>query len=113
MSAADVLDRAADLIQAHGLHKGDYWPGEEAGVAYRPGQPCCVFGALRVAHVGAGGSHVGSNIRMTQVCPLLVSRILPFVPEYEPVLDWNDAASRTAADVVAVLRQAAAAERAA
>lgn len=47
----DVLDSAADRIEAHGLWSLDWWPGSctLVDVAYTDGAPCCTVGGIAVA----------------------------------------------------------------
>lgn len=51
LELADIVDQAADLIDTVGLHQGGLWPTRTGTRLdpYRPGQPCCVAGALGVA----------------------------------------------------------------
>ncbi|GAA1401829.1 hypothetical protein GCM10009613_60820 [Pseudonocardia kongjuensis] len=50
-----MLDRAADLIAAHGLWKGELWPGADRGCRYGSGQATCLAGALLVARLDQAG----------------------------------------------------------
>lgn len=46
MTDTEVLLAAADLIERNGLHKGELWPGALKGLPRKPGDPCCVMGAI-------------------------------------------------------------------
>lgn len=46
VTVGQVLGAAADLVERHGLHRGDYWPGSEHGNAWDR-MPVCAGGAIR------------------------------------------------------------------
>ncbi|MBW1603449.1 hypothetical protein JJV70_15315 [Streptomyces sp. JJ66] len=100
-----VFTAAADYINAHGLAKGIF--------AYASGA-CCTVGALSVA---ASGSALDAASDVCMDMPLVLFAALeamagrlPDVNEdpVEQIAQWNDAPERTAAEVVAELRAAAA-----
>lgn len=94
LGVADVLDRAADEIEARGWHQGD-WIEDDTGCV-------CAEGALYFA--GASAKLVAVSISPTG--KLFRDHI------GESIVDWNDAPERTQAEVVAALRSAATAARA-
>lgn len=104
---ADVLDRAADLIERNGWWQNFYYdlgtdlPKRECAV--------CARGAINLAANGRTPdrlSDVGQNALSALERYLGISGDHP-----HSVADWNDAPERTAKEVIAALRGAAAAER--
>lgn len=102
-AVADVLDRAADLIEANGWIQGAYArnrKGDEASEDYAPwprGKLCfCTMGAIDRVN----GERPGTS----DYTPYL--RPLGFEWSWH-IARWNDAPERTQAEVVAKLREAA------
>ena len=96
LTVADVLNRAADLIEPEGAWMQDNYT--------RNLQSFCPLGAI--AHVaGVGCTHASQH-----PASFALSRYLdPSDPSPGRVVArWNDAPERTQAEVVAALRQAAA-----
>ncbi|ANC85440.1 hypothetical protein [Sphingomonas sp. NIC1] len=104
---ADVLERAADLIEPEGAWiQGAYGQDDDGEptvsiYALSSSSEChCVLGAL---------AHVVGEDRMYEFADALVPVI--GVRDYLGVAPWNDASERTQAEVVAALRSAATAAR--
>lgn len=124
--AAQVLRDAADLIEANGWWRGEYWPGASASAddptdpdyPYVDGDPCCALGAIAVA---AGVGDPGAVMPALARRPVLIEAVRALYRAFEgepdesdtPVMlalaveQWNDCDDRAAADVVATLRRAA------
>lgn len=90
VSVADVLTRAADLLEEFGWRQGDYGSKREGTF--------CMLGA-----VDAACGDLGANFHNDGVCLALYKSF-----EDASVVKWNDAPGRTKAEVVAKLRDAAA-----
>lgn len=45
---AEILVTSAELIERHGLYRGDYWPDSESR-RWTEGTPCCLAGAIAVS----------------------------------------------------------------
>lgn len=90
--AADVLNRAADHIAAHGHMRG---AGHGDGPIHSA--PACLIGAINLAVDGAPSREA-----------------VDLVHDYlgGSIVLWNDAPERTATEVIEVLRAAAAIEQA-
>lgn len=109
-----VLDRAAQLIDANGLHTGDYWPPavatDRAMPPWRPGTPCCAVAAVVIAQETcmpvpyAAVEHCDPDDEAL----LALVRHLGF-GRYDEIARWSDL--RTTAEVAAELRAAARAWR--
>lgn len=104
---ADILDRAADLIEPEGA-----WVRREYAVT-RSGYPISVLSDKACRFCG-----VGAIMRATETgnARLLLRKIagLPALLGFGSLssfYDWNDVKSRTQAEVVAALREAAAKAR--
>lgn len=106
-SIADILDKAADLIEPEGAWIRDEYARTERGSAVEPNSTAacrfCMIGA--VAHVA--GVSAGTAEKLLQ--DAAVYRALAG-DRWSPA-NWNDAAGRTQAEVVAKLREAAAKAR--
>lgn len=105
LATSQVLDLAADKIQEHGWGQGPAtWIGTGG---------FCLEGAIgAVVRVEMYDASL-PNLSRLQRCPayLAVCEYLDR-PEHDSFLwEWNDAPERTAEDVIAVLRAAAAVER--
>jgi hypothetical protein len=94
MTEADVLDKAAKIIEERG-----WCQGKEA---FRSGGPTCAAVAIGIA------APVGTGLRGQ------AERFLHhwLTPTPRNVIFWNDAPGRTADEVITALRSAAAAWRA-
>jgi hypothetical protein len=100
LSTADVLDRAADLIEPEGAWtKGGYARGASGTfVICSENATCfCALGAISVAS-NRWGYTDEPDARAVRVLEGLVEG---------PLSGWNDAPERTQAEVVAKLREAA------
>lgn len=98
---ADILDRAADVIERNGWYQDFYF---DLGTDLPPTEcPVCLLGAISIA--------MGNRSPKTEVfgspAEIAMERYLGVVA----VADWNDDANRTVAEVLAALRGAAQAER--
>lgn len=94
LSVADILSRAADLIEPEGAWRG--------GGNFGGGRECyCV--ALAIDEVAGGiGCREGVQAR------LYFANLMSFKNQHSAIHSWNDASERTQAEVVAKLREAAA-----
>jgi len=106
LTIADVLERAADLIEPEGKWtQGESARTADGQVVFAPHKDAvcwCLYGAI--AQVGGANCDFNSTT-------YLASR---FIEKGEETLAaWNDAPERTQAEVVAKLREAAALARAA
>ena len=107
MLTSEVLDLAADKVQEHGWRQGDGWEDRGAGL--------CLEGGIAAA---VGGLYYTDG----QMAGYLNTSALTRCPAYKAVQGyretdrdlwlWNDVRGRTQEDVIAVLRAAAAVERA-
>lgn len=100
MEVREILNRAADLIEPAGMWTQGSWARDAAGAADpRPEDAACycLYGAVRKAagfgKTDAAFEALGQSFRGDYI-------------------SWNDEPSRTQAEVVAVLRAAAASVRA-
>lgn len=84
---AEVLLRAAEIIECDGWLQGDWG---------RPGGPRCIAGALSQARREFGAQN--NYYRIWERIGF---------PTGDPGIDWNNAPNRTAAEVIALLRTAA------
>lgn len=113
LTSAEILTRAADLIDHVGLHKGDYWRGASTGEPYNPGCPCCTIGALAVV-TGITCLATDSDDEWSGgIDPTLVSLVLFINRDRSSTrtkfIDaWNDMSGQTAVRVAATLRACAA-----
>lgn len=113
MRTSDVLDLAADKIQQHGWTQINGWnatPEFGARVLGYANEALCLEGAI----MAAAGLQLGRNLGAPEdvrLCPAYgaVQEYLEF--EHLPLYAWNDKPERTAAEVIEVLRAAAAVER--
>lgn len=98
MNPADVLERAADLIEANGLAKGIL--KDDKGRH-------CAMGAILTVLDGRCDASIGATIdalvaTLPEYCPLF------HAPEiWSPVVLWNNDVDRTEVEVVEAFRQAA------
>jgi hypothetical protein len=97
VTVADILNKAADLIEPEGAWTQGAWQRGRSGREVKPDSPravCwCVGGAIEhVSSIGIGSA------AMTELRDHLS---VMFISE------WNDAPERTQAEVVAKLREAA------
>lgn len=108
MSVAEILDKAADLIEANGHWKGEATPGhvsvtDEAQQAILAGAPCCTVGAIYAA--AADGEFERETAAYLAFRDWLDCRGLG------GMVLWNDAPERTQQEVVTALREAVEANR--
>ncbi|MFE2497153.1 hypothetical protein [Streptomyces scopuliridis] len=115
---ADILDKAADTIEANGHHKGDLY--RKSRGRRRNRCQVCAFGAINIAVHGSPlhpdqyavtpdrPDRRGWNLAVA----VSAGRMLRSHLGVTEVHEWNDAADRTAADVTAAMRATAARLRA-
>ncbi|MGH3779801.1 MAG: DUF6197 family protein [Pseudonocardiaceae bacterium] len=108
MTTRQVLLAAADLIEHDGLCQGEYWPGQGNGTPYTPGLPCCVIGSIAVT-AGVTIEHSLPTSPLPAVDVLCRVVLKHRVPQPDRLVDWNDQEDRTAGEVAAAMRGAAAA----
>lgn len=104
MNSADVLDRAAEIIEHNGWAQGQYFVPEFG----KAPEDCrvCAIGAINVALYAAKPTVLPSQER---TFPL--SSVVEWYLDVYDLAEWNDAKDRTAEEVIAALRGAAADER--
>lgn len=109
MNPADILDRAADVIDQHGFIQHDYWGGNST--TWEPGAPCCVSGAVAVAMGIWDIAFWGAAEDKNQALRLFAQHLDPdidFLDDAVPfVIRWSDDPLRTKSGVVRSLREAA------
>jgi len=103
---ADILDKAAEIIEPEGAWTQHYYARGKSGnrVSSRRAARCfCALGAINFA--------AGHNPDVDYIPA--IHALEPFVKGEDAfdVPDWNDAPERTQAEVVAKLREAAAKAR--
>jgi hypothetical protein len=120
---ADLIDKAATLIETDGLEVGDYWTSA-LFQPYEPGMACCTVGALAAvsgyrdgidaekAFVGVSDYAPGIGVTEPDHPHLVMATVMKALGfrEAEDLYDWSDNASDR--EVVAELRYAAAQIRA-
>ncbi|MGW4810497.1 DUF6197 family protein [Kitasatospora cineracea] len=96
-SVGQVLQLAAEYIEVHGHHKGDF--------AAEQGRGACAVGAIQAIVTG----HRADRHPLADAAVRVLSGRLPDVNDdaVENVATWNDEPSRTAVEVTRVLRAAA------
>lgn len=99
LSVADVLERAADLITPEGAWTQGTWARDESGRSVTLRSPYAACFCMRGALVIASNKSMASE--MTGVQKALGFR------NAAAMARWNDRDSRTQAEVVAKLREAA------
>lgn len=108
---AAILDRAAEIIERNGLHKGAMFDRAESA----PPEECpvCPWGALAIAVVGTPSLRTNTDVRAVKPYANVLAAFLglPGTDSSWSVPDWNDAPERTADEVIAALKAAAQAER--
>lgn len=96
MPTVNVFDRAAEILEEHGWTRGDFFVA---------GQGYCVVGALARAR----GEQKMTDLRTGASVYLHLARTLNIAPA-DPagviLPTWNDERGRTAAEVIAALREA-------
>lgn len=100
MTIADILDRAADLIEPEGKWtQGELARGKSGKpVRTRRAATCfCIMGAINAA----------SGEIDRPLSDEFVSVLTPLLPTHDPIWIWNDAPERTQPEAVAKLREAA------
>ncbi len=97
MNVAEILEAAADWLECNGWVQGKYYQGMSS---------CSVGAILRVAKVS-------SMLLNDDECPTEISEAISAMQKVAggPLLHWNDQPERTAEEVVAAFRAAAAVER--
>lgn len=99
MSTAQIIRDAADHIEKVGLHKGNFFKGEQID----PTVPCCTLGALGIV-TGALFSEE-SGVAERAIATVLD---LPYDDQHKrPVAYWNDRPSQRKGKLVASLRRVA------
>jgi hypothetical protein len=120
MTPAEVLRAAALYIERHGWTRWLYF---DHAATDSPFPPACMLGGIHAAVLGATGGHTTDSvsyhhpdaalIRATQrhlaayLDPEFVFNIERACRATDVIGDWNDAAERTATDVITALRDAA------
>lgn len=104
MNSAEILEKAADIIEANGLLKNQLWDAN--------GQCCAVGAVMRATGGGVSFDSKQRQQRLETVKALGVT--LGLVPidvdlpkAWRRVVDWNNMDERTADDVIDAMRHAA------
>lgn len=106
---AAILDRAADVIERNGLHKGSFCAMGPDLPKLLSNRACCARGAINFA---ANGENPQQTSDAGELAHDALCRHLGISGNVDQsVADWNDAPDRTAEQVIAALRGAARAER--
>lgn len=111
IKTADVLDRAANIIERNGWYQGSYFDRYALDGERSPNDcPVCTLGALNVALGALNPSH---DVDLNGPAEMALRRYLNLDDSdgADSLADWNDRRCRTAEQVVAALRAAAQAER--
>ncbi|RPE34974.1 DUF6197 family protein [Kitasatospora cineracea] len=97
LAVQQVLQLAAEYVEVHGHHKGDF--------AAEEGRAACAVGAIRAIVTG----HRAVQHPLAAAAVEVLSRQLPDVNDdpVENVASWNDEPTTTALEVTRVLRAAA------
>lgn len=116
LKTSEVLDLAADKIQQHGWTQFHGWAAtpqwaNAVDLGSSPGGELCLEGGIMAAtglRLGEEGVHADSVVH----CPAYAA-VLEYLemPAHQRLFFWNDRPSRSAAEVIEVLRGAAAVER--
>lgn len=104
MNTADILDKAADLIDTYGHCKGVYF-GDDGSM--------CMYGSVVLA--GQPGYDTENPADLTpevMAAHRCLDRFMLRQRQSAPAFGWNDAPERTKEEVVSTLRAAAQAARA-
>ena len=104
MDVAEVLERAADLIEPEGKWTQDAFARTEKGFPIGPREDNAACFCLRGAIIRAG------DFSTEREFPAAINRALRLSTAARAVR-WNDAPGRTQSEVVAKLREAAALAR--
>lgn len=102
VQARQDLLAAADVIERRGHVKGRFHVPDDG--------PCCLIGAIRVVvgleHLGLYDVPPRCSARLEPACQLVRARLIEITGEtFAPTVMWNDAAARTGAEVIALLRE--------
>lgn len=104
-AAADLCDKAADVIDTDGWFRGEMWLGAAAGERWEPGKPVCAVGALRVAagHLDRDDMIARSRNEAYHAARSALEQLLggPFA-----IVPWNDNQAQTAGQVSGKWREA-------
>ena len=97
LAVGQVLSLAAEYIEVHGHHKGDFGSEDD--------RSACAVGAIQAIVTG----HRAEQHPLADAAVWALSRQLPdlMFEALENVAEWNDAPARTSAEVVQTLRAAA------
>lgn len=109
--AADLLDRAADVILEHGWHQGGLWPCHTSP-DWAQGKPVCAVGALCVAMDWTAlqqTTFLADHPRYVRALDALMKRLR--FSNYLDITIWNDQDCRTGEQVTDALRDSAKALR--
>lgn len=110
-AAADELEKAADILEANGLYKGDFYDARQSVRRDRYPEDChvCAMGAINTAATGTPSMPMAWEepyVRLHELYKLVKTFLgVSFLD------GWNDAEERTEEEVVAALRGTAAAVR--
>lgn len=102
LTAAEVCARAADEVERRGLHKGSFYPKGTGPIDFGT-CPVCLWGALNYVMCGDPGGSGRPGWLARDVDNLIIAEL-----GHPRSTDWSDAPGRTAAEVVAMLRDVAA-----
>ncbi|WP_199546651.1 hypothetical protein [Streptomyces sp. N35] len=106
---ADDLDRAADVLDANGLHKGSLYDGAQRDRG-TPADKCrvCVYGALNIAITGQPRwTGKDEDTARSAAAGNAIAAHLGLTPN-EVAEEWSDDPKRRKAQVVKALRDTAA-----
>ena len=105
---ADVLDRAADIIEENGLAQGTFWSMPDApGDDWKPGKACCITGAIGVVRGYDTAVAITAWLYDHDPAMRAFAAHLGHPDNVFHVLRWNDDSLRTPAGVARSLREAA------
>lgn len=111
-ATADLLDKAAQIIEANGWLQDDYYDFTESQVMQKQPKECrvCAYGALNIAATGAPSPHaVDEEVDVVEDAADAVTSVLGI--EGLDLAAWNDVPGRTAQEVIDGMRTTAAALR--
>jgi hypothetical protein len=102
---ADVIEKAAEIVEKNGLHKGYLYDEAQADEGTKPAEcPVDVVGAINIAVFGKPSwpSEERPGSRLAQAAVLALGETVG-----KPVPGWNDEDERVVDDVVTNLWEAA------
>jgi hypothetical protein len=118
-TTAEILDKAADILDENGLHQGDYvYTPQEDEVDLTPDTcPVCVLGAINLAAGRRVDEEDWTTPSPARTAAMALAAHLRLDVSYGDIVEvlgigWSDADGRTTDEAVEALRGAAEAERA-